>query len=202
MSADSATTGSRRLEQRRDDFALTEGLRAVELVAHLAARVQPQGVKDGCLHVGGKDSPGAIIASCEPEIVIQPWTEDASAAAKAKGAAQIYFTSLDSMHAYAQSVVNRAPEWRGSGGKATRLDKLLRAKILPISFGFPFGLSVVIPPNIPLPAKIVMRVLPPIDIVAEFGENPDVDEVDGHVRHVMQRALDELAEERRLPVFG
>ena len=80
--------------------------------------------------------------------------------------------------------------------------RLARAKILPISFGFPFGLSLVIPPNMPLPAKIVMQVLPPIDIVAEFGEDPDIDEVDAHVRHVMQRALDELAAERRLPVLG
>ena len=54
----------------------------------------------------------------------------------------------------------------------------------------------------PLPSKIVMQVLPPIDIVAEFGENPDIDEVDAHVRHVMQRALDQLADERRLPILG
>ncbi len=80
--------------------------------------------------------------------------------------------------------------------------RLARAKIVPISFGFPFGLSLVVPPNIPLPAKIIMQVLPPIDIVAEFGENPDIDEVDAHVRHVMQRALDELAAERRLPILG
>lgn len=80
--------------------------------------------------------------------------------------------------------------------------RLARAKIVPISFGFPFGLSVVIPPNLPLPSKIVMQVLPPIDIVAEFGEDPDIDEVDAHVRHVMQRALDKLAKERRLPVVG
>ncbi|MGV0802190.1 glycerol acyltransferase, partial [Mycolicibacterium elephantis] len=75
-------------------------------------------------------------------------------------------------------------------------------KIVPISFGFPFGLSLVIPPNIPLPSKIVMQVLPPIDIEAEFGADPDIDEVDAHVRRVMQRALDELAAERRLPVLG
>jgi 1-acyl-sn-glycerol-3-phosphate acyltransferase len=80
--------------------------------------------------------------------------------------------------------------------------RMARAKIVPISFGFPFGLSLVVPPNLPLPSKIVMQVLPPIDIVAEFGENPDIDEVDAHVRHVMQRALDELATERRLPVLG
>ena len=83
-----------------------------------------------------------------------------------------------------------------------RLDKLLRAKILPVSFGFPFGLSAVLPVNVPLPTKIVMQVLEPIDIVAEFGEDPDIDEVDAHVRRVMQRALDKLARERRLPVIG
>ena len=90
-------------------------------------------------------------------------------------------------------------EWMA---RLLRLDKLMRVKILPISFGFPFGLSAVLPVNVPLPTKIVMQVLPPIDIVAKFGADPDIDEVDGLVRHVMQRALDELAEERRLPVLG
>jgi 1-acyl-sn-glycerol-3-phosphate acyltransferase len=90
-------------------------------------------------------------------------------------------------------------EWMA---KTLRLDKLLRAKILPISFGFPFGLSAVLPVNVPLPTKIVTRVLEPIDVVALFGEDPDVDEVDAHVRRVMQAALDELASQRRLPVLG
>jgi len=90
-------------------------------------------------------------------------------------------------------------EWMA---RLLRLDKLMRVKILPISFGFPVGLSAVLPVNVPLPTKIVMQVLPPIDIVAKFGADPDIDEVDGLVRHVMQRALDELAEERRLPVLG
>jgi hypothetical protein len=66
----------------------------------------------------------------------------------------------------------------------------------------PFSLSMVLPVNMPLPTKIVTQVLPPIDVVAEFGEDPDVDEVDAHVRHVMQQALDALAAERRLPVIG
>lgn len=90
-------------------------------------------------------------------------------------------------------------EWMA---KALRLDKLLRVKILPISFGFPFGLSAVLPVNLPLPTKIVTQVLPAIDIAATFGEDPDVDEVDAHVRHVMQTAMDELAKERKLPVLG
>jgi hypothetical protein len=86
--------------------------------------------------------------------------------------------------------------------RALRLDKLMRVKILPISVGFPFGLSAVVPVNVPLPTKIVMQVLEPIDLVAEFGEQPDIDTVDAHVRRVMQQALSELAKERRLPVIG
>lgn len=78
----------------------------------------------------------------------------------------------------------------------------LRAQILPISVGFPFGLSVLLPPNVPLPSKIVTQVLEPVDVAAEFGEDPDINEVDLHVRAVMQKALDELARERRFPVLG
>ncbi|HEU0190532.1 MAG TPA: 1-acyl-sn-glycerol-3-phosphate acyltransferase [Mycobacterium sp.] len=92
---------------------------------------------------------------------------------------------------------------RGSGlAKALRLDKLMRAKIMPLSFGFPFGLSAVLPVNLPLPTKIVMAVLEPIDIIARFGADPDIDEVDAHVREVMQDALDKLADERRFPILG
>ena len=74
--------------------------------------------------------------------------------------------------------------------------------ILPITFGFPFGLSVLMPVNMPLPTKIVGQVLPPIDIAAEFGDEPEVDQVDAHVRAVMQTALARLARQRRLPVVG
>ncbi|MBV8928851.1 MAG: 1-acyl-sn-glycerol-3-phosphate acyltransferase [Mycobacteriaceae bacterium] len=80
--------------------------------------------------------------------------------------------------------------------------RLARTKIVPVSFGFPFGLSVVVPPNLHLPSKIVTQVLDPIDIVAEFGEDPDVAAVDTHVRAVMQQALDKLAAERRFPILG
>lgn len=92
---------------------------------------------------------------------------------------------------------------RGMGlARLLRLDKLMRSKILPISIGFPFGPSVVLPVNIPLPTKIVMEVLEPIDLAAEFGDDPNIDAVDAHVRRVMQKALDKLAKERRLPVIG
>ncbi|HYB37146.1 MAG TPA: lysophospholipid acyltransferase family protein [Mycobacterium sp.] len=78
----------------------------------------------------------------------------------------------------------------------------IRLDILPLSVGFPFGMTVFFPANMPLPAKIVDQVLEPIDIVARFGKNPDIDEVDSYVRSVMQNALDRLARERRFPVLG
>ncbi len=77
-----------------------------------------------------------------------------------------------------------------------------RIDILPVSFGFPFGLSVIFPPNLPLPAKVVTEVLEPIDVTARFGDDPDVDEVDAHVRAVMETALKRLAGQRRLPILG
>jgi len=77
-----------------------------------------------------------------------------------------------------------------------------RVEILPLTFGFPFGFSVIMPPNLPLPTKIVTQVLEPIDIVARFGPDPDVAEVDVYVRSVMQAALNELSRKRRFPVLG
>ena len=77
-----------------------------------------------------------------------------------------------------------------------------RINILPVSFGFPFGLTAILPPNLPLPAKIVTEVLEPIDVVARFGDDPDIEEVDAHVRSVMQTALNRLARRRRFPVLG
>ncbi|BBA87813.1 hypothetical protein MPSD_22610 [Mycobacterium pseudoshottsii JCM 15466] len=82
------------------------------------------------------------------------------------------------------------------------LKRLLRSDILPLSFGFPFGFSAAIPPNLPLPTKIVTEVLDPIDVIAQFGEDPDVDQVDQHVRSVMQEALTRLAATRRFPILG
>lgn len=78
----------------------------------------------------------------------------------------------------------------------------IRLKALPLTFGVPFGLTTVLPPNLPLPTKIIMEVLEPIDVAARFGEEPDVDEVDAHVRSVMQTALDRLARQRRFPILG
>ncbi len=90
---------------------------------------------------------------------------------------------------------------------AKRLGRIIpsaRLNTLPISLGIPFGFSLggVLPLNIPLPTKIVTQVLEPIDIVAEFGPDPDVAAVDSHVRSRMQQALSKLGGERRFPILG
>lgn len=52
------------------------------------------------------------------------------------------------------------------------------------------------------PPRSLVQVLAPIDIAAQFGAHPDVDEVNAQVRPVMQKGLDELAAKRRFPVIG
>ena len=51
-------------------------------------------------------------------------------------------------------------------------------------------------------SKVITEVLQPIDVVSRWGPDDDVDDVDRHVRAVMQTALDALAAKRRLPVIG
>ena len=81
------------------------------------------------------------------------------------------------------------------------LKRRLRTDIFPIAFGFPFGL-VGAPLNLPLPSKVIIQMLEPIDIVARFGNDPDVAAVDAYVRSVMQTALEGLAHQRRWPILG
>jgi 1-acyl-sn-glycerol-3-phosphate acyltransferase len=86
---------------------------------------------------------------------------------------------------------------------ALRLDRLFRLKVLPAQVGPPWGLNVLeLPGRIPLPSKITIRVLPKLDLKERLGPNPDVDEAAELVFDTMQTALDELSEERSLPVVG
>ncbi len=93
---------------------------------------------------------------------------------------------------------------RGEGlAKLLRLDKAFRLKVLPVSLGLPWGVNVGdMLGHLPLPAKIVVEALPPIDLREEFGDEPDLDEVYDHILRQMQDTLDALASERRLPILG
>jgi 1-acyl-sn-glycerol-3-phosphate acyltransferase len=86
--------------------------------------------------------------------------------------------------------------------KKLGIDKRMRTDVLPIAIGLPFGLTPIPMLNAPLPTKIVTQVLEPINVVDEFGEDPDFDAVDEKIRSVMQNALNELAAQRRFPVIG
>ena len=93
---------------------------------------------------------------------------------------------------------------RGAGlAQALGSTSCFRLKVLPISIALPWGLNVGdFLGHLPLPAKITIEVLPPIDVREEFGPDPDLDEVYDHVTGQMQDALDALAAERRFPVIG
>jgi 1-acyl-sn-glycerol-3-phosphate acyltransferase len=83
------------------------------------------------------------------------------------------------------------------------LDRVFRLKVLPISLSLPWIVNVGdMLGHIPLPAKITVETLPSIDLRAEFGPHPDVDEIYDHILRLMQDTLDSLAAERRFPVLG
>ncbi len=65
-----------------------------------------------------------------------------------------------------------------------QVNRFMRSKYFPISFGFPWGLTGAFPMNVPLPSKIVTQVLEPIDLARYGAEATDavVDEIDELVR--------------------
>jgi 1-acyl-sn-glycerol-3-phosphate acyltransferase len=78
------------------------------------------------------------------------------------------------------------------------LDRMFRLKVLPISLALPWGLNVGdMLGHIPLPAKLTIQVLEPIDV-----SDMDVEEAYELVTTRMQASLTGLAEERALPILG
>jgi 1-acyl-sn-glycerol-3-phosphate acyltransferase len=87
--------------------------------------------------------------------------------------------------------------------KLLRLDRMFRLKVLPISLAIPWGLNIGdMLSHWPLPAKISVRALDPIDLKKEFGPDPDHDEIYDEVLGRMQRTLDDLQSKRTLPLIG
>ncbi len=80
------------------------------------------------------------------------------------------------------------------------LDKLARLKVMPVSLALPWGINVGdFLGHVPLPAKIRMEVLEPIDVSKKFGDEADSDEAYEYVTSRMQEALTALAADRVLP---
>jgi 1-acyl-sn-glycerol-3-phosphate acyltransferase len=88
---------------------------------------------------------------------------------------------------------------RGEGlAKLLGIDKMFRLKVLPISIALPWVVNVGdMLGHIPLPAKITVDVLEPIEVA-----DMDVDEAYDLILQRMQHTLTGLEAERRLPVLG
>jgi 1-acyl-sn-glycerol-3-phosphate acyltransferase len=84
-----------------------------------------------------------------------------------------------------------------------RLDKLFRLKTLPVNLSLPWIVNIGdFLGHLPLPAKITIQVMEPIDLRERYGSDPDRSEVYDDITWVMQEQLTELAAQRRLPVLG
>jgi 1-acyl-sn-glycerol-3-phosphate acyltransferase len=84
--------------------------------------------------------------------------------------------------------------------RATGFSRYLRIKSIPLSITFPFGLTPAGLAAIPLPSKIRVRVLPPIDLALPpeaADDEQTVVQARERVRRTMQQGLDQLAHRRR-----
>jgi 1-acyl-sn-glycerol-3-phosphate acyltransferase len=87
--------------------------------------------------------------------------------------------------------------------KALGLEKVTRVKVFPVQFAPPFGITLLdLPLRVPLPAKVTVEVLPPIDLKQRFGDDVEPEEIYDEVTGDMQDVLSDLADERTLPVVG
>ncbi|MCB1152615.1 acyltransferase family protein [bacterium] len=93
-----------------------------------------------------------------------------------------------------------------AAAKALHLDKMLHAKIFPVSLMFPWGLMIGPMFHMPLPAKTDIRIGAPIDLdeISDPGKPIDerVDEVYTHVTCRLQDMLDDIHRHRKYPVLG
>ena len=84
-----------------------------------------------------------------------------------------------------------------------QLNRLARLKVMPVVLGPPFGITLLdFPGRIPLPSKITIRVMPPIDLRQKLGRNPDIEDGYRLVTGRMQRTLTRLNNQRTVPVVG
>lgn len=87
--------------------------------------------------------------------------------------------------------------------RALRLDRLMRLKVLPAVVGPPFGVTILdLPLRLPLPSKISIKVLEPIDLRRELGAQASAEAGYELITKTMQRALSGLADDRDLPIIG
>jgi 1-acyl-sn-glycerol-3-phosphate acyltransferase len=90
-----------------------------------------------------------------------------------------------------------------TAARVTGLAKFARIKVLPVQIAPPFGITVLdLPGRLPLPAKITIQVMEPVDLRERFGPKPDPEDVYEELTDEMQDTLADLSEERTLPLVG
>jgi 1-acyl-sn-glycerol-3-phosphate acyltransferase len=95
---------------------------------------------------------------------------------------------------------------RGDGlAQFLRMDKLLRIKVFPLAISLPWGIAPAALPQLPLPAKIRTRLMPPVEIdhdAARAEDDAYIAEKYREVQDSIQRGMNALARKRALPLFG
>lgn len=89
--------------------------------------------------------------------------------------------------------------------KALGLDRFARLKVFPIAISLPWIIAPAALPQIPLPAKIRTRFMPPVELDHDPSRCDDEAYVEAkydEVRASIQAGMDELASKRKFPVFG
>jgi len=87
--------------------------------------------------------------------------------------------------------------------KRLGLEKITRVKVFPVQVAPPFGVTLLdLPLRLPLPSKITVDVLPPIDLKQRYGPETEPELIYDEVTGEMQEALDGLADERTVPIVG
>ena len=83
------------------------------------------------------------------------------------------------------------------------LDRRFRLKVVPPVVGPPLGITIMdLPIRVPLPAKISIQVLEPINLHERLGTSAEPEDGYELVTDAMQRSLTRLSEQRTLPVLG
>jgi 1-acyl-sn-glycerol-3-phosphate acyltransferase len=94
----------------------------------------------------------------------------------------------------------------GQGASVSRrlgLDRLARMKVLPAQIAPPLGVTLLdLPFRFPLPAKITIKVLEPIDLREDLPGDCESADAYEYVTERMQDTLTELSDERTFPVVG
>ncbi|MDQ1178943.1 MULTISPECIES: lysophospholipid acyltransferase family protein [unclassified Rhodococcus (in: high G+C Gram-positive bacteria)] len=88
--------------------------------------------------------------------------------------------------------------------KMLGLDKIARLKVFPIAVSLPWIIAPAALPQIPLPAKIRTRFMPPVEVDHDLARVDDEEYVEAkyeEVRRSIQSGMDALATKRKFPLF-